>query len=68
MIRDKTASYLDHISKELIQVITEDDKCPNVVKDIINLNNLTFKNRDELEEIATCYQQKYPFDVEKLRD
>jgi hypothetical protein len=29
---------------------------------------LTFKDRDEMEEIFSSYLKKHPFDMEKLRD
>ncbi|MFS8160494.1 MAG: hypothetical protein ACMG6E_09875 [Candidatus Roizmanbacteria bacterium] len=48
--------------------MTEDDRCKSVLKDIINLGTLSFKDRDEMEEIISCYQKKFPFDIEQLRD
>ena len=38
LIRDKTSNYLEHIVKELIQLITEDDRCPNVLKDLVTFD------------------------------
>ena len=55
MIRDKSAEYLENISKELIQLITEDDRCKSVLKDIISFETLSFKDRDEMEDIVTTY-------------
>jgi len=68
MVRDKTAFYLDGIARELIQLVTEDERCRSVLRDLVNLDNLRFKDRDEMEEILVSYQKKVPFDVEKLRD
>jgi dynein assembly factor 3 len=48
--------------------VTEDDRCPNVLKDIVNFSNLRFKDRDDMEEIFSSYYKKHPFDMEKLRD
>lgn len=48
--------------------MTEDDRCQSVLKEIINLGTLSFKDRDEMEEIINSYPKKVPFDIEKLRD
>ena len=68
LIRDKTSSYLETTTKELIQLITEDEKCTSVLKDLVNFDNLKFKERDEIEDIFSSYLKKHPFDIEKLRD
>ena len=68
LIRDKTANYLEGIVKELIQLVTEDDRCKSVIKSIIDFDQLPFKDRDEMEEIISTYLKKHPFDIEKLRD
>ena len=39
-----------------------------VIKDIISLEQLSFKDRDDMEEIFSSYLKKHPFDMEKLRD
>jgi len=31
LLRDKSSEYLENITKELIQLITEDEKCPSVI-------------------------------------
>jgi len=48
--------------------VTEDSRCKSVIKEIINLDNLSFKDRDELEEIINSYLKRNPFEIEKLRD
>ena len=68
MIRDKTAAYLEGVTKELIQLVTEDYRCQSMLKDVINFDNLTFKARDEMEEVFQTWFQKHPFEIEKLRD
>ena len=68
LIRDKTSQYLQDINRELIQLVTEDDKCSSVIKDLINFETLKFKDRDDIEDIFSSYHNKHPFDVEKLRD
>ena len=68
LIRDKTASYLEEITPELIQLITEDEKCKSVIKDLINFETLKYKERDEIEDIFSSFLQCHPFDIEKLRD
>ena len=68
LLRDKTALYLDGVAKELVQLVTEDDRCASPLKGLVSLEGLRFKDRDEMEEILLGYQKKAPFDVEKLRD
>jgi dynein assembly factor 3, axonemal len=68
LIRDKSANYLENIVKELIMLVTEDDRCTSVLKEIVNFGLLPFKDRDEMEEIFSSYLKKHAFDVEKLRD
>lgn len=68
MIRDKTAEYLESKVKELIQLVTEDDRCTSPLKDIISFSSLAFKERDEMEDIFSSYLKKHPFDMETLRD
>ena len=55
LIREKSASYLNSVLKELIQVITEDSKCTSVLIDILNFSNLRFKDRDDIEDIFSSY-------------
>jgi dynein assembly factor 3, axonemal len=68
MIRDKTQRYLEGVVKELIQLVTEDDRCKSVIKSIIDFDQLRFKDRDEMEEVMSTYLKKHAFDMEKLRD
>jgi hypothetical protein len=39
-----------------------------MLKDIVNFDNLSYKDRDEMEEIFSSYLKKHVFDMEKLRD
>ena len=68
LIRDKTSQYMQDINRELIQLVTEDDKCTSVIKDLINFETLKFKDRDDIEDIFSSYHIKHPFDIEQLRD
>ena len=68
LIRDKTNGYLQGIVNELIQLVTEDDRCQSVLKEIVNFNTLKFKERDDLEDVVSSYYDKHPFDIEKGRD
>ena len=68
LIRDKSAAYLEGIVKELIQLVTEDHRCASPIKDLVSLEQLSFKDRDEMEEIFSSYLKKHPFDMERLRD
>ena len=68
MIRDKTAEYLEHKVPELIQLVTDDDRCKSPLLEFVSFSNLKFTNRDDLEEIFSSYLKAHSFDVEKLRD
>jgi dynein assembly factor 3 len=68
LLRDKTVNYLELIVKELIMLVTEDERCISPLKEIISFSQLPFKDRDEMEEIFSSYLKKHPFDIEKLRD
>ena len=68
LVRDKTNAYLQGVVNELIQLVTEDDRCQSVLKDVVNFNTLKFKERDELEDVISSYYETHPFDIEKLRD
>jgi len=46
MLRERTATYLEEIVPELIQLITDDERCKSVIKPILNFENLLFKERD----------------------
>jgi dynein assembly factor 3 len=68
LLRDKSAHYLEGITKELIQLLTDDDRCKSVIKEFVNFSNLAFKDRDEMEEVFVTYLKKHPFEMEKHRD
>ena len=69
LIRDKTSAYLEEVTRELIALVTEDEKkCKSVLKDIMNFETLKFKDRDILEEIFSSYLTCHKFDIETLRD
>jgi len=68
LVRDKSAEYLETITKELIQLVTEDDKCESVLKELVDFGSLKFKERDGIEDIFSSYLKCHAFDIEKLRD
>ena len=68
LIRDKSDAYLQSVIPELIQLVTEDDRCPSVLKDMIDFSSLKFKDRDELEQVISSYCNVHPFDAEKCWD
>ena len=49
-------------------MVTEDEKCTSVIKDLVSFESLKFKERDELEDIFSSYLKCHAYDVEKLRD
>lgn len=68
IIRDKTDSYLQGILNELIQLVTDDQRCTSVLKQIVHFDALRFKERDELEDVISSYYNTHPFDIEKQYD
>lgn len=68
LLRDKSAEYLETTTKELIQLITEDEKCASVIKELVNFETLKFKERDDIEDIFSSYYKAHKFDIEALRD
>ena len=48
--------------------MTDDDKCSSVLGELINLETLKFKERDELEDVFSSYLPVHKFDIEKARD
>lgn len=67
-IRDKTDAYLQGVVNELIQLVTEDERCQSVLKGMINFDNLKFKERDALEDVLSSYHNAHEYDIEKYRD
>ena len=68
MIRSRTADYLDDIAVELSRLITEHRKCKSVLMDIIDLETLKFKERDDCEDVINTWRKSIPFDIESMRD
>ena len=68
LIRDKTDNYLQGVVNELIQLVTEDDRCQSVLKDMVSFDDLKYKQRDELEDVISSYHSAHKFDIEKYRD
>ena len=64
LIRDKTQSYLEVVTKELIQLVTEDSKCTSPIQELVSFETLKFKERDEMEDIFSSYMGKHKFDIE----
>ena len=68
MLREKTDAYLQSTTNELIQLVTEDERCQSVIKPIVHFDNLKFKERDELEDVISSYYNVHAFDIERMRD
>jgi len=49
-------------------LVTEDDRCPSVLKTLVKFDSLRFKDRDELEQVISSYYSVHEFDVEKCWD
>jgi hypothetical protein len=59
LIADKTEQYLQGILNELIQLVTEDDRCPSVLVDNVHMDTLKFIERDELEQTLSSYNSAH---------
>ena len=46
--------------------MSEDERCPSVLKHTVHMDTLKFKERDELEQTISSYYSTHQFDVEKL--
>lgn len=68
LIRDKSDAYMQGVLSELIQLVCDDDRCPSVIKPIVHLDSLRFKERDGLEDVISSYYNVHPFDMEVHRD
>ena len=68
MLRDKTDAYLQGIVNELIQLITEDERCQSVLKPVVDLSQLKFVERDGIEDVFSSWLNVHPFDIEQYRD
>lgn len=64
LIRDKTDAYLQGVLNELIQLVTEDERCQSVIKDIVSFDQLKFKDRDDLEDVFSSWYSTHPYDIE----
>jgi len=68
LLSSRTADYLNNVYKILINFVTGDKKYKGPLKDLINLSQLTYKERDEMVEIFNSYDLKIKYDIEKYRD
>ena len=64
LIRDRSANYLDEIVPELIKLVTDDERCESVIKEIIDFETIKFKDRDEIEDVISSWLTAHPFDIE----
>lgn len=68
MIREKSDAYLQSVLNELIQLVTEDERCHSVLREMVKFDQLKFKDRDEIEDIISAWYSNHPYDIEQLRD
>jgi len=52
----------------LIQLVTEDTRCQNALKELVSFDCLRFKERDDMEDVISSYIDVHNFDIEKARD
>jgi dynein assembly factor 3 len=68
LLRDKTDLYMQGVLPELIQLVTDDERCPSVLRNNVHFDLLRFKDRDELEDVISSYYSTHQFDIEKQHD
>lgn len=66
LMRDRTAEYVDLRARELIKIVT--DTASSELSRILDMSDLKFKDRDDLEEIFKSWTLNAPFDIASLRD
>jgi hypothetical protein len=59
LIRDKTDGYLQGVINEMIQLVTEDERCQSVLKDFVTFDQLRFKDRDEIESTISSWYSNH---------
>ena len=47
--------------------MTEDNRYEGVLKELINFDELKFKERDQMEDIISSYHESHKFDIEGYR-
>jgi dynein assembly factor 3, axonemal len=68
LLSSRTADYLNNVYKNLINFVSGDKKYKGPLRNLIDLSQLTYKERDELVEIFSSYDLKIKYDIEKYRD
>lgn len=53
---------------ELIQLVTEDDRCQSVLKPVVDFSCLRFVERDSIEDVFSTWLSVHPYDIESYRD
>lgn len=48
--------------------MTEDERCQSVLKSLVSMDQLKFKERDALEDVISSWHSAHPFDIEQYRD
>jgi len=64
-VRPKTGEYLERKAAELVRLVTDGE---GVLADLVRLDWLKFKERDELELIFLSWGPNTPFNIDEYRD
>lgn len=68
LLSEKVNLFIDTIYKNLIKLIC-DDKIHNThIKELVSFKELSFKERDSLQEILSSYSKLVEYNIEKFRD
>ena len=68
LLPSRTIDYINAVYRTLIMLITNNPKCNVVYKSMLDFTGLTSKEIDEMVDILTSYDSKYPYDIEKYRN
>ena len=68
LLSSRTNEYLVNIIKKLTKFVCGDKNYKGPLSELIDLSNLSYKEKDEICEIFKSYDNKYNFDIDKYRD
>jgi 5'-deoxynucleotidase YfbR-like HD superfamily hydrolase len=68
LLSSRTNEYLNSIIRKLVKFVCGDKNYRGPLAELIDLSNLTFKEKDELCDILQSYDKKFDFCIEKYRD
>jgi hypothetical protein len=68
LVTSRTNEYLNNVYKILIKFICGDKSYKGPLSHMIDLSQLTFKEKDDIVDIFKAYDSKVEYNIEKYRD